>query len=58
MTEAVWRQAKCESGSCAEIKVDGDKVYVRSNVNHQLVTFTRGEWNTFKQAIKDGEFDQ
>ena len=52
-----WRKARCESGNCAEVKVEGDRVYVRSSLNHQLVTFTAGEWDTFKQAIKAGEFD-
>lgn len=58
MTDATWQRAKCDSGNCAEVKVEGDRVYLRSSLNHQLVTFTAAEWNTFRQAIKDGEFDQ
>lgn len=53
-----WRKAKCESGNCAEVKIENGKVYVRSSLNHQLVTFTLEEWGNFKEAIKDGEFDE
>jgi hypothetical protein len=53
-----WRQVRCESNSCAQVKFEGDRVYVRSTLNHQLVTFTQKEWDSFKEAIKAGEFDQ
>jgi hypothetical protein len=53
-----WRKAQCETANCAEVKIEGTRVYVRSSLNHQLVTFTMDEWNGFKAAIKDGEFDQ
>lgn len=53
-----WVKAKCDTGSCAEVKVEENRVYVRSSLNHQLVTFTLDEWGTFKDAIKNGEFDQ
>lgn len=52
-----WQRVRCDTGSCAEVKVEGDRVYVRSSLNHQLVTFTSEEWSLFKQAIKNGEFD-
>lgn len=55
---AVWQRPKCESNNCAEVKFEEDRVYVRSSLNHQLVTFTAAEWDGFKKAIKDGEFDQ
>lgn len=56
---AVWQRVqRCESQNCAEVKVEDDRVYVRSSLNHQLVTFTAKEWSDLKQAIKDGEFDQ
>jgi len=58
MSPGTWQRAGCESNSCAEVKFEGERVYVRSSLNHQLVTFTEDEWNAFKQSIKNGEFDQ
>jgi hypothetical protein len=58
MISSTWRRPKYESGNCAEVKFEGDRVYVRSSLNHQLVTFTLEEWNNFKGAIKEGQFDQ
>lgn len=58
MMTSTWRQVKCESGNCAEVKFEGDRVYVRSSLNHQLVTFTSEEWESFKAAIKEGRFDE
>jgi DNA-binding transcriptional regulator/RsmH inhibitor MraZ len=58
MSTATWRKAGCDSGNCAEVKDEGERVYVRSSLNHQLVTFTKEEWDAFKQSIKNGEFDQ
>jgi hypothetical protein len=55
MTE--WQRPECTDTNCAEVKVEGDRVYVRSSLNHQLVTFAKDEWDTFKEAIKNGEFD-
>lgn len=55
---AGWQSARCGGGECAEVKIEGDRIYVRSSLNHQLVTFTKEEWDNFKNAIKDGEFDQ
>lgn len=53
-----WVMAKCDTDSCAEVKVEDDRVYVRSTLNHQLVTFTADEWASLKAAIKAGQFDQ
>lgn len=54
-----WIVAQCGSGDgCAEVKIEGERVYVRSSLNHQLVTFTTDEWNAFKESIKAGMFDQ
>lgn len=54
-----WLKAKCSADNgCTEVKFEGERVYVRSSMNHQLVTFTEEEWNSFKEAIKEGQFDR
>jgi hypothetical protein len=55
---SVWQRPQCDTSNCAEVKVENDKVYLRSSSNHQLVTFSLDEWNILKAAIKAGEFDQ
>lgn len=53
-----WLKAKCGGGECAQVKFEGERVYVRSSMNHQLVTFTEEEWENLKEAIKEGQFDR
>jgi len=55
---SVWRRPQCDTSNCAEVKIEDGRVYLRSSQNHQLVTFSLDEWNTFKAAIKAGDFDQ
>jgi hypothetical protein len=59
MSEATeWRRSSfCADGACAEIKIDGDTVSLRStNRPDAAVELTRAEWEAVKQAVLNGEF--
>jgi hypothetical protein len=58
--ELVWsRRARCESGACVEVAVDGDTILVRSSTNQRAtpVTLSRDEWLEFLAGAKDGAYD-
>jgi hypothetical protein len=59
MREATeWRRSSfCADGSCAEVKIDGDVVLLRSTVRpRSTVEFTLAEWKALKLALVNGEF--
>lgn len=50
--------APCDTSSCVEALVDGDRVLVRSTQKREVVVeFTREEWTTFLDGVKRGVFD-
>jgi hypothetical protein len=55
---AEWRRSSfCTDSACAEIKVDGDSIHLRStNRPESVVELTRSEWEALKKAVRDGEF--
>jgi hypothetical protein len=59
MSEAMeWRRSSfCADGTCAEIKIDGDVVLLRSTIRPEsTVEFTLAEWAALKAAVVNGEF--
>lgn len=60
MEKGVWVRAHCTgNATCVEVKILRDVVMIRStdSWDHSVLTFTRKEWNSFKTAIKAGQFD-
>lgn len=52
------RSTFCEAGACVEVAIEVDKVCVRpSQATFFEVRFTRTEWGTFLEGVKNGEFD-
>jgi hypothetical protein len=53
-----WRRSSfCASGACAEIKIDGDIVFLRNSQRPEfMIELTRAEWETLKKAVIAGEF--
>jgi hypothetical protein len=59
MSEAPkWRRSSfCSEGACAEIKVDGDTVSLRTtNRPDFTLELTLAEWEAVKKAVVNGEF--
>ena len=54
-----WFTAGCEGGSCVEVASSSDGVAVRDSKDQAgpVLRFTRGEWATFLDGAKAGEFD-
>jgi hypothetical protein len=58
MSEATgWRRSRfCSDSACAEIKIDGDTVHLRStNRPESTIELTRAEWEALKDAVVNGE---
>ena len=52
-----WRQAaRCETGQCVEVKLDGDTVALRDSRGPALV-FPLAAWKVFVAGVKAGDFD-
>jgi predicted secreted Zn-dependent protease len=62
MKEDEWvRSSECDAGSCVEVLVDDNLIFVRSSEAGQLGPaaqfFTVLEWRAFIAGVKAGEFD-
>lgn len=57
----VWRRSsRCDSAGCVEVAdlIDGSRAIRDSkNPGQPALVFTAGEWKTFTEAVKRGEFD-
>ena len=53
-----WRRSSfCGEAACAEVKIEGDTVSLRSTTKPDAtVELTRDEWEVLKAAIRNGEF--
>lgn len=53
-----WRRSRrCESAACAEVKVDGDGVLIRSSEEpERTVRLTAAEWEAFRAGVVAGDF--
>jgi len=56
--EVAWtRSTGCESGSCAEVAAEPDRVLVRNSRRpHVVVEFDAAEWAAFLNGVTEGEF--
>lgn len=50
----------CNNGNCVQVAPDGDTVLIRDSKDTQgpVLSFTRTEWERFRDAIKAGRFDE
>ncbi len=50
----IWKRA-CSDAACVEVAEAGTEVHVRNSERpDHSVTFTRAEWETFKEGIRQG----
>lgn len=51
---------KCETGACGRVaKLATGRVAIGStSFPHNLAFMTSDEWEAFKQAVRDGDFDE
>ncbi|HEU5110006.1 MAG TPA: DUF397 domain-containing protein [Micromonosporaceae bacterium] len=55
----VWRRSgRCDSATCVEVAVDGDRVGVRDGKDPDgaVLWFSIEEWTAFTDGIRAGEF--
>jgi Domain of unknown function (DUF397) len=55
-----WRVArKCNGGSCVRVAASGDMIVVGDSKfpDAPVLAYTRDEWITFVDAVRQGEFD-
>jgi uncharacterized protein DUF397 len=54
-----WRRARaCESGACAEIRRNGDRIELRSSLApERVIELTDDEWRVFRRGVEAGDFD-
>ena len=59
MSDPMWRRpSRCDSGTCPEIKIYPNVVYVRNSQRPEVVLpFTPEEWGPLVAAFKAGEYD-
>jgi hypothetical protein len=53
-----WQRSSfCAAGECAEIKVDGQAVFLRNSTRPEsTIELTKAEWEALKKGILAGEF--
>ncbi|MFG1942303.1 DUF397 domain-containing protein [Nonomuraea sp. NPDC048826] len=49
----------CNNGNCVEVAQHGDRVLIRDSKDAEgaKLSFDRKEWESFRDAIKEGRFD-
>jgi Domain of unknown function (DUF397) len=54
-----WLIARnCNGGSCVRVATNGDTVFIGgSNLDGPVLSYTREEWITFAEGIRQGDFD-
>jgi hypothetical protein len=58
--ELSWRVARhCDAGSCVRVATRGDMVVIgdTKNPDGPILAYDRGEWRTFVEGIRQGDFD-
>ena len=58
--ELSWRIARqCNGGNCVRIAPSGDMVIIGDSKNPDgpFLTYSRAEWRTFAEGIRQGDFD-
>ena len=56
--KGTWRRARtCESGTCAEVRRNGDRIELRSSLApERVIALTEDEWQVFVRAVAAGDF--
>jgi hypothetical protein len=55
-----WRTAlQCNGGECVRVVPSGDMIVIgdTKNPNGPFLEYSRAEWKTFAEGIKQGDFD-
>jgi hypothetical protein len=55
-----WRIAqKCNGGTCIRVASNGDAVFIGDSKSSggPVLRYTRDEWTTFVDGVKQGDFD-
>ena len=54
-----WKSSYSSIGGCVEVAMQGDEVAVRDSKDPEgpVLEFSRSEWATFLEGIRDGEFN-
>jgi len=58
--ELSWRVArKCNGGQCVRVAAHGDEIVIGSSkhLDGPVVTYSRDEWATFLEGVRQGDFD-
>jgi hypothetical protein len=58
--ELSWRVARlCNGGACVRVAPSGDMVVIGDSKNPDgpVLAYSRSEWSTFVEGIRDGDFD-
>jgi Domain of unknown function (DUF397) len=58
--QPVWRRSRrCGNGTCVEVARIGDDYLIRDSKHPEVgpLRFSAAEWNSFADAVRDGEFD-
>jgi hypothetical protein len=57
--ELAWQKARCAGGECVEVATHRGMIFVRDSKdpNGGVLRYSVGEWRSFVQGIKAGEFD-
>jgi hypothetical protein len=55
--ELTWYS--CNNGNCVQVAPNGDKILIRDSkdASGAKLSFDRKEWESFRDAIKAGDFD-
>lgn len=58
--QLAWRMAnRCNGGECIRVASRGDDVLFSDSKNPSgpFLTYSKAEWQTFAEAIRQGDFD-
>ena len=60
LSEPKWQVARfCNGGACVQVAPDGSNVLIGDSKNPSgpVLTYSRDEWQTFVEGIRQGDFD-
>ncbi len=55
-----WRVAhRCDAGGCVRVAANADMIVIgdTKNPDGPMLSYTRKEWATFVEGIREGDFD-
>jgi hypothetical protein len=55
----MFQRVRCDASNCVEVDVTPEATLLRSSTSRdEVLTLSSDEWDAFKVAIKEGQFDQ